>query len=121
MYKTTQVPYRTCQLISVELRPYPALAALVVQCRVALWGQRRPTWVRKAISYRKKFTARKATYGFALGISDSLINGNDQTRSLHRAADRVNLDQTGFPDKCIQIVTDAIRSVNINTNPFLAA
>jgi hypothetical protein len=43
----------TCQLISVELRPYPARAVLVVQYRVALWGQRWATYVRRAISYRK--------------------------------------------------------------------
>jgi len=61
------------------------------------------------------------TYGFALGISDSLVHGNDQTRSLHCATNRVDLDQTGLPDKCFQIVTDAIGSININTDPFLAA
>jgi hypothetical protein len=115
-----QVPYQTCQLISVEFRPYPAPAALVVQYRVALWGQRRATYVRRAISNQKNHSV-ETTYGFALGISDSLIHGNDQTRSLHRAANRVDLDQTGLPDKCIQIVSDAIGSVNINTNPFLPA
>ena len=46
-----QVPNQTCQLISVELRPYPAPAVLVVQYRVALWGQRRATYVRREISY----------------------------------------------------------------------
>ena len=37
-------------IISVELRPYPAPAALVVQYQVGLWGRRRATYVRKAIS-----------------------------------------------------------------------
>jgi len=41
MYRQRKYPYQTCKLISVEFRPYPAPEALVVQYRVALWGQRR--------------------------------------------------------------------------------
>jgi len=62
----------------------------------------------------------KTAYSLALGIPDRFIHGDDQACGLHRAADRIDFNQARLPDERLQVVTDAIKSIDINTNPLLA-
>ena len=78
----------TCQLISVEFRlyPYPSPAALVAQYRVALWGQRRATYVHRAISNQKNITSSEqltaSLWGFLTVSSTETIRHAASTALL---------------------------------------
>jgi len=61
---------------------------------------------------------KKETHSFTLRVSNSFVNAEDQASRLSSTADRVDLYQTGFPDKRIHVVSYARGSIHVNTKPF---
>lgn len=64
------------------------------------------------------FHLLKIAHRFALWIPDSFVNTKNQARCFRRAADSVEFDKTGFPDKCFHVIADALGTVNVDTKPF---